>query len=180
MRAGLTSPLPMAVDSGTLKSLIKRELECLQDARVLGHIRELLVEPEVVFRAWDYGKPGEKYPCWTVLEHAPSETGIAYCEYGFGPRCPWGLVWLEANEKRGCIGMDSGWYTSLLDVYFESLAAAELPIWRVFKETSSWPGEPVTEEGSWDVTWERVEQYRTEDPASRYHHHHSIAYKRCP
>jgi hypothetical protein len=101
----------MAIDPGTLKSLIERELESLLDARVLAHIRELLAEPEVVFRAWDYGKPGEKYPCWTVLKHAPSETGIAYCEYGFGPRCPWGLVWLEASEKRGSIGMDSGWYT---------------------------------------------------------------------
>jgi hypothetical protein len=40
--------------------------------------------------------------------------------------------------------MDSGWFTSLLNAYFESFASAELPIWRVFKETSSWPGEPVS------------------------------------
>jgi hypothetical protein len=134
----------MAVDPETLKSLIERELESLSDARVLAHIRGLLIEPEVVLREWDYGKPGEKYPCWTVLEHPPSETGIAYCEYGFGPRCPWGLVSLEESEEVGSIGMDSGWFTSLLNAYFESFASAELPIWRVFKETSSWPGEPVS------------------------------------
>jgi len=168
----------VAVDPETLKSLIERELESLSDARVLGHIRGLLVEPEVVFRAWDYGKPGEQYACWTVLRHAASKTGIAYCENGFGPRCPWGLVGVEEDDEPGSIGMDSGWFMSLLDAYFDSFAVTELPIWHVFKETSSWPGEPVTEEGSWDVTWERVERYRKEDPASGYHHHHSIAYKR--
>jgi hypothetical protein len=124
----------MAVDPETVKTLIERELESLSDARVLTHIRELLVEPEVVFRAWDYSKPGEKYPCWTVFKHAASKTGIAYCEYGFGPRCPWGLVRLEDDETRGSIGMDSGWFTSLLDAYFDSHAASELPIWAVFKE----------------------------------------------
>jgi hypothetical protein len=168
----------MAVDPATLKSLIERELEHLSDARVIEHMRDLLIEPEVVFRAWDYGKPGEQYPCWTVLRHAALKTGIAYCEYGFGPRCPWGLVGLDEDEQRSSIGMDSGWYTSLLDAYFESLAATELPIWRVFKETSSWPGKPVTEEGSWEATWERTEEYRKEDPASRYGVYHSVTYLR--
>jgi hypothetical protein len=105
------------------------------------------------------------------------EDGIAYCEYGFGPRCPWGLVELDEDDQRNSMGMDSGWFTYLLDAYFESLAATELPIWRVFKETSSWPGEPVTEEGSWEAAWERVEQYRKEDPASRYGVNHSVAYQ---
>jgi hypothetical protein len=168
----------MAVHPATLTSLIEQELEHLSDARVLGHIRELLVEPEVVFRAWDYREPGEKYPCWTVLKYPSSETGIAYCENGFGPRCPWGLVGLDEDEQRNSMGMDSGWFTCLLDAYFDSHAAAELPIWRVFKETSSWPGEPVTEEGLWEVTWQRLEQYRKEDPASKYGVHHSVAYQR--
>jgi hypothetical protein len=80
----------VSIDLETPGSLVERELESLSDARVLEHIRKMLVEPEVAFRAWDYGKPGEKYPCWTVLKHAASKTGIAYCEYGFGLRCPWG------------------------------------------------------------------------------------------
>ncbi len=50
----------------------------------------------------------------------PSNTGIAYCEFGFGPRNPWGLVFLS----RGSIGMDSAWYESFWASYFESMAAA--------------------------------------------------------
>jgi hypothetical protein len=171
----------MSVDAEKLKALIDHELEHLSDARVLKHIRGLLVESEIVYRAWDYGAPGEKYPCWTVLKHAASNTGIAYCEQGFGPRCPWGLVGLGEDEQQGSMGMDSGWFTSFLDAYFESLAAADLPIWRVFKE-STWSatgsGEPITEEDSWTASWAKVEEYRKADSASRYHCHHSVAYRR--
>ena len=168
---------PLAINAETLKLLIDRELEHLSDARVLGHIRGLLVEPEVVFRDWDYGRPGEKYPCWAVLNHVASNTGIAYCEYGFGPRCPWGLVWLGEDEKRRSMGMDAGWHT-FLDAYFESHAAADLPIWSAFRETSSWPWEQLTKEDSWDSAWADVEKYRKDDPLSRYHCLHCIVYER--
>jgi hypothetical protein len=57
----------MAIDADALKTLIVRELEHLSDVRVLTHIRGLLVEPKIVLRDWAYGKPGEQYPCWTVL-----------------------------------------------------------------------------------------------------------------
>jgi hypothetical protein len=168
----------MSVDAETLKGLIDRELKPLSDARVLSHIRGLLVEPEIVYRNWDYGKPGEKYPCWGVLEHTASNTGVAYCEYGFGPRCPWGLVSLLQDEKQGSMGMDSGWFSSFLDAYFESFAPADLPIWRVFKLGPSWPGEAMTGEDTWDASWERVEEFRKADPASRYSTGHGICYER--
>ena len=61
----------MSIDAETLKALVERELEHLSDARVLAHIRTMLAEPEVVFRAWDYGKPGDKYLCWTVRRRKP-------------------------------------------------------------------------------------------------------------
>lgn len=35
------------------------------------------VEPTVVVREWDYGAEGEAYPCWAVLDHVRSNTGIA-------------------------------------------------------------------------------------------------------
>jgi hypothetical protein len=54
-----------------------------------------------------YGPPGQKYTCWTVLEHRPSNTGIAYCEEGFGPSFPWGLIFLSGPHMN--IGMDAGW-----------------------------------------------------------------------
>src|SRR5260370_7339874 len=49
------------------------------------------------------------------------------------PRAPWGLVWLgDEEDERRSIGMDSGCYSTFLDAYFESFAATELPIWRIF------------------------------------------------
>ena len=53
-----------------------------------------------------------------------ANTGIAYCPEGFGPRDPWGLVFLSGEHMS--MGMDSGWFTSLEDA---------------FRESSAWEGE---------------------------------------
>ena len=76
--------------------------------------------PYPVERDWDYGNSGERFVCWTVLEHPDSNTGIAYCAQGFGPKHPWGLVFLSGPYMS--IGMDSGWYASLEDAMRESMA----------------------------------------------------------
>ena len=168
----------MAIDASQLKKLIDHELAHLSDARVKTHIQGLLVEPKPTLRDWDYGKPNEKYLCWQVLNDNESNFGISYCESGFGPRNPWGLVWLESNEDKAIsMGMDSSWYPTFLDAYFESSAAA-LPIWRVFKTSPLRAREPITDEGSWDDTWQRVMEYRKGDPAARYDCDHSISYRR--
>jgi hypothetical protein len=167
----------MRVDADTLKTLIDRELAHVSDARVLTQIRELLVEPEMVMRDWDYGHPGQQYPCWIVFEHEPSNTGIAYCESGFGPRCPWGLI--SARDKgRGdlSMGMDSGWFPKFLEAYFESFAVTELPIWRVFRTDPSGVREPLSEEGEWEATWQHVYARRQADLACRYDCAHSVTW----
>ena len=102
----------MAIDSDTLKTLVRDELGRTADARVTTHIRSLLVEPTPVLRDWDYGVKGQQYVCWNVLEHGPSNTAIAYCETGFGLRrpgdlSPWrGLicqwVWIRAGSQHSC------------------------------------------------------------------------------
>lgn len=76
--------------------------------------------PYTVERGWDYGKISERFICWTVLEHPPSNTAIAYCEQGFGPSNPWGLVFLT-GEQMG-IGMDSGWFSTLESAMRDSMA----------------------------------------------------------
>src|SRR5213593_4196413 len=96
----------MTVVAAVLKRLIAQELEAVADERVRTHVRSLLIEPVPILRGWDYGKPGEQYACWGVLNHDPSNTGIAYCEEGFGPKLPWGLVWLSGDDRMS-IGMDS-------------------------------------------------------------------------
>jgi hypothetical protein len=164
----------MAVDAIKLKLMIDTELTQLTDSRVIAHIRALLVEPEVVDRQWDYGREGEQYPCWTVLKHQQSNTGIAYCEHGFGPRSPWGLVFLEGLTS---IGMDSGWFTSFVQAYFESSAATDLPIWRVFKSTGA-GSVPISEEGEWNDIWKKVMALRESDPANRYDCDTGVQYER--
>jgi len=103
-----------------IAKLLDEELATISDADLVAAIRRLLVRPYSVEREWDYGQPGEKYICWTVLEHPPSNTGIAYCAMGFGPACPWGLVWLSGERMN--IGMDSGWFATLEDAMRESCA----------------------------------------------------------
>jgi len=159
----------MPVTTTQIRSLVEVELSNLRDDRVKSHIQGLLVEPTVVLREWDYGAPGETYPCWSVLNHAQSNTGIAYCEFGFGPRCPWGIVMLS-GDMHTAIGVDSCWFETFLAAYFESMASCDLPIWRVFKqEGDSYPGRALTGESDWDSTWNEVYKLRAQDPNGRYH-----------
>jgi hypothetical protein len=156
------------MDPIKLKALIDEELKHLSDPRVPAHIRSLLVEPSVVLRDWDYSEPVEQYPCWAVLNHDASNTGIAYCENGFGPRRPWGLVALIGNDPKAMsMGMDTGWFSTFLDAYFESYASGDLPIWRVFKTSPEGVREPITSENTWAATWEQVAEFRKCDSASR-------------
>jgi hypothetical protein len=154
--------------------MVNRELESLTDSRVVNHVRSLLVQPRSIVRAWDYGAPDEAYACWSVLEHPKSNSGIAYCEQGFGPANPWGLVFLTGKEQMS-IGMDSGWFSRFLDAYFESSASAELPIWRVYRHThEDYPGHPLTAEADWDSTWAKVLRLRERNPNERYHCDQSV------
>lgn len=166
----------MPVQVSALKSMIASELQRIVDPRVVSHIEKLQVEPRVVLRDWDYGEPGEQYPCWTVLTDTNGSAVIAYCEFGFGPRCPWGLVH-DGNCSIGSIGMDFRWYPTFLEAFFESSSATDLPIWRVFKEHPDRTMTPVTDEGEWEATWQRLDELRAVDPTSRYHCRHSIAFK---
>jgi hypothetical protein len=150
----------VAASASSITDLLERELSDLGDPLVVKHIRGLLVTPRVEMRGWDYGEPGQEFPCWIVLEHATSNTGIAYTEHGFGPSFPWGLLFLRGTEHMS-MGMDSGWYDYFVETYFESRASSEIPIWRVFRSRKGeYPGEAITPEGSWDNTWAEVMRRR--------------------
>jgi hypothetical protein len=136
----------------------------------------MLIEPYSILRTWDYGEKGQQYPCWMVLNDIDSSAEIAYCEYGFAPKCPWGLVSSGNAAENQHMGIDSGWFTSFLDALFESYASMELPIWRVFSGEQPWPGIPLTDEGMWADMWKKVEVLRKTNPKRRYFAHHSIAY----
>lgn len=102
-----------------IEGLVQTELKRM-DAAVIAAVRPLLVAPRIEEREWDYGPDGQTYPCWIVLEHHPSNTGIAYCADGFGPAYPWGLLSLRGEHLS--MGMDSGWFSSLEDAFRGSMA----------------------------------------------------------
>ena len=99
---------------------VEHQIQQIADRRVVGKILPLLVTPYPVERSWDYGEPDQKFTCWTVLEHAESNSGIAFCSEGFGPSYPWGLVSLSGPHMG--IGTDCGWYVSLEQAFRESMA----------------------------------------------------------
>jgi hypothetical protein len=103
-----------------VRDRVRDELARVNDPQLVAKISALLVEPYPVERPWDYGKP-DRYECWTVLEHVPSNTAIAFCEGGFGPKCPWGLVGISGSYMG--MGMDSSWFVRLEDAFKDSYAA---------------------------------------------------------
>ena len=151
-----------------LLALIEAELAQLHDARVLAHVRSLLVPPRLEQRDWDYGAPGEAYPCWMVLEDPSWNIGIAHCSQGFGPRHPWGLLHLKGEFMS--MGMDTNWAPRFLNAYFESQMATDLPIWRVFRRPpeEAFPGTPISAPGSWDATWAEVNRLQALHPELRF------------
>jgi hypothetical protein len=167
------------MDTPTIAKLIERELGLLSDAQVNAHVRALLVEPRMELRNWDYGDPGQQYPCWIVLDDTThSNSGIAYCEQGFGPRQPWGLLKMrETAGQPGSMGMDSGWFPAFLDAFFDSFAATRLPIWSVFSIADGALRQALTEQLSWADAWERCEVIRRSDPSSTFAVHHSFGEK---
>jgi hypothetical protein len=106
-----------------IESLVQAELSRM-DSAVAAAVQPFLVAPRLEQREWDYGAEGQTYPCWIVLEHQPSNTGISYCAQGFGPKDPWGLLFLRGPHLS--MGMDSGWFSSLEDAFRGSMAC-DLP-----------------------------------------------------
>ncbi len=96
-----------------ISELVEAELSRIQDVDVREALRSILIAPRVQARQWDYGEPGEEYPCWSVAEIRELEMELAYCEHGFGPSSPWGAVVVAESS----IGMDSQWHDTLEEVF---------------------------------------------------------------
>mgnify|MGYP003579297647 CR=1 FL=1 len=67
------------MDAKDITQLVRSELDRIADQRLLDAIAPLLVAPHREDRDWDYGAIRQTHPCWIVLVHSPSNTGIAYC-----------------------------------------------------------------------------------------------------
>lgn len=74
------------------------------------------------------------------------------------------------------MGDDSQWFSKFMDAFFDSFAATELPIWRVFKVEPDGAKTAVTSEDGWDATWKQITALQARDPDARYQCNHSISY----
>ena len=63
----------ITLQSGDVSNIVEREIRRISDSRIAVRIRELAVTPYPVERSWDYGEPGERYTCWTILEQLRSD-----------------------------------------------------------------------------------------------------------
>lgn len=154
---------------------IRDDMRALDDARVVAHVSALLVTPPRPIRlTWPYGAVGESFDAFLVLDHPRSGTGIAFCRQGFGPANPWGLI--STDRGPPSTGPDAGWYPRFLDAYFESMAPADLDIWRVREWRLSRDGTWMSGELPWDEAWERVSALRVSAPHARYYCDHSVRY----
>lgn len=114
-------------DKISIKQLLQKELEKITDPIVRAGIEKVLVEPTSHIRKWDYSTTNESFICWIIATDILTDTSIIYCEQGFGPETPWGLV----SSSVSYFGMDSGWFDNLLDCYLDSFHAGELQIWGI-------------------------------------------------
>lgn len=111
--------MPTELNSAKVQALVESELARIKDARLLQEIRSLLISPRCEHRGWDYGSPGQTFPCWFVLESRTVAVGIAYCDQGFGPTHPWGLMFLTG--PRTSMGMETSWHRSFEEAYLDML-----------------------------------------------------------
>ena len=110
----------MPINSAIVEKALETELARIAQPELAACIRKHLVPLRCESREWDYGSPGLSFPCWIFAEHQASNTAFAYCEQGFGPGDPWGLLSIQGEHMS--IGMDSGWFASLEGAFRDSMA----------------------------------------------------------
>ena len=95
--------------SEDIQQLVDAELATIDDPIRRAALAALLVTPKSFSLKWGYGMPGERYQCWLVGISPDGKTRLVYCEKGFGPSYPWGIVGI-AQEW---MGMDCQWHVGL-------------------------------------------------------------------
>ena len=101
-----------------VSEILEAAIAEIEDGEVVDAIRRFLVTPKCVMRNWDY-EDDTRFPCWIVASDPASNTAIAYCELGFGPASPWGL--LNQNSEFNEMGPDAAWYSRLEDAFRQSM-----------------------------------------------------------
>jgi len=103
-------------DADYVRAMVDRELARFRDAGFRVRARELRVPPAVELHGWEYGDLAMQYPCWVVIAEPPCRHEVAYCEEGFGPSHPWGVV--VAGSRS--LGLDTSWFQTLEEAFVRS------------------------------------------------------------
>lgn len=144
---------------------VARELSAIADSVVREALRSRIRPPDEHVRGWEWGAPGEAYPCWTVVSDPVTDTAIVYSEHGFGPATPWGLVFIS----RPWSGMDSAWFMRLEDAFVESFMGAGLPIWDVAVEDAPGTFRRLAASLTTAEAFAMRDDLAARDPGARYH-----------
>lgn len=155
----------MALTRDGVSRLVQEQLDSIRDSAVKEGLIRILVLPEQHLRDWDYGTPGEQFPCWTVAVHEGSGISLVYSEHGFGPKAPWGLV----GTTTLWFGMDSGWFLQLRDCFLDSPAATELSIWQVVKDDGLSTVELIQTNLPWDGAWKLQKMLMKSSDGALFH-----------
>lgn len=162
--------------SADVAELIRDDMKALHDARVVSHVASLLVSPPRRLQlGWVYGSAGEEYEGFLVLNHPRSSTAIVYCQYGFGPEAPWGMIFNDRGSPPS-MDMSDGWFPRFMDTYFQSQAATDLAIWRVKERKPGQGSTWLSCELPCDEAWRRVIERRQAAPDCYYDCEHAIMY----
>ncbi len=109
-----------------IDDIVSAQRASFKDASVSAAVARLGVQPYKSVRAWDYGEPGERFCCWIIAESRKENLAVAYCERGFGPEHPWGVILHRGDDFQMSMGMDSDWFGTLEEVFTRSWAARRL------------------------------------------------------
>jgi hypothetical protein len=99
-----------------VRTLVAAALARIASAERRVALEAILIEPRLQLRDWDLGEPGARYRTWLVAEDPKSGTGLAYCEYGYGPERPWGYVPVGFLS----LGDSAQWYPTLEEAFLAS------------------------------------------------------------
>jgi hypothetical protein len=96
--------------SAEVKEIVEAQVARIADPVLRDAAARALIEPRLRDVPWEYGEEGQTYPCWIVADLRPKSTFVvAYCEHGFGPEHPFGILDIDLRS----MGMDSQWYETL-------------------------------------------------------------------
>ena len=162
--------------SADIAVLINDDMSAMHDVRVVAYVGSLLITPpRPLLLGWVYGASEDVFEGFLVLDHPKSGTAIAYCQQGFGPATPWGLI-STTHGLPPSMGMSDGWYPRFVDAFFQSKASTDLEIWRVRERKPGKEPAWASDELSWNEAWKRVIALREAAPQCRYDCEHAITY----